>query len=81
MTLTITHKGQITLKKEVLAHLGARPGDRIDVDLLPCGRLELRKAEGQPLSRLDGMLANEVTRSVTIEEINEIIADGWAGKL
>ncbi|MGO7565492.1 AbrB/MazE/SpoVT family DNA-binding domain-containing protein, partial [Rhizobium johnstonii] len=33
-TLTLTAKGQVTLKKEVLQHLGVRPGDKIYVDLL-----------------------------------------------
>ena len=34
VTLTVTAKGQITLRREVLEHLGVRPGDKIDVDLL-----------------------------------------------
>ncbi|MCY3838682.1 MAG: AbrB/MazE/SpoVT family DNA-binding domain-containing protein [Gammaproteobacteria bacterium] len=33
-TLAITAKGQITLPKEILAHLGARPGDRLVVEML-----------------------------------------------
>ena len=31
--LTVTAKGQITLKKEVLRHLGVQPGDKLDVSL------------------------------------------------
>lgn len=31
--LTVTAKGQITLKKEVLKHLGVKPGDKVDVSL------------------------------------------------
>ena len=31
-TLTVTAKGQITLRKEVLRHLGIGPGDKIAVD-------------------------------------------------
>ena len=31
--LTVTAKGQITLKKEVLKHLGVKPGDKLDVSL------------------------------------------------
>ena len=30
ITLTVTAKGQITLRKEVLRHLGVRPGDRLE---------------------------------------------------
>jgi len=33
--LKVTAKGQVTLKKEVLDHLGIKPGDEIDVDLRP----------------------------------------------
>ena len=41
-TLTVTAKGQITLRKEVLQHLGVGPGQKIDVELLPNGRAEMR---------------------------------------
>ena len=44
-TLTITAKGQVTLRKDVLAHLGLRPGQRIAVEKLPDGRLEVRAAK------------------------------------
>lgn|GEM_PF-561447 len=40
-TLTITAKGQITLKREVLEHLGLQPGSRVEVDLLPNGKVGL----------------------------------------
>lgn len=38
-TLTITSKGQITLKREVLQHLGLEPGSQVEVDLLPGGKV------------------------------------------
>lgn len=40
----ITEAGKITLKKEVLRHLGVVPGGRVEVSLLPEGRVELRAA-------------------------------------
>ena len=43
-TLTITAKGQVTLRKELLRHLGVEPGQKIEVDTLPDGRVELRAA-------------------------------------
>lgn len=49
-TLTVTAKGQVTLKKEVLQHLGVRPGDRIDVDLLPGGKLEVIAVKRRPVA-------------------------------
>lgn len=37
-----TSKGQVTLKKEVLDHMGVRAGDDVEVDLLPSGRLSVK---------------------------------------
>jgi bifunctional DNA-binding transcriptional regulator/antitoxin component of YhaV-PrlF toxin-antitoxin module len=38
-TLTVTAKGQVTLRKDLLEHLGVRPGEKIAVDKLPDGRI------------------------------------------
>ena len=38
-TLTVTAKGQVTLRKNVLRHLGVSPGQQIEVVLLPEGRV------------------------------------------
>ena len=35
--LTLTSKGQVTIRKEVLRHLGVKPGDKILVDMVPGG--------------------------------------------
>jgi AbrB family looped-hinge helix DNA binding protein len=43
-TLTVTAKGQVTLRKDLLKHLGVQPGDKIAVDKLPDGRIEVRAA-------------------------------------
>jgi hypothetical protein len=40
--LTITAKGQITLRNELLKHLGARPGERVAVNKLPDGLIEIK---------------------------------------
>ena len=80
--LTITAKGQVTLKKDILNHLGARPGEKLDVDILPGGRIEVRAARPtRPISDAFGFLKREGQPSLTIEEINETIAKGWAGEL
>ena len=42
-TLTVTAKGQVTLRKDVLEHLGVHPGEKITVDKLPDGRIEFMK--------------------------------------
>ena len=81
ITLTVTAKGQITLRKEVLEHLGVRPGDRVDVDLLKDGRMQVRAKPGKPAAAIFGMLARPGTRRRSIEELNEAAAAGWAGEV
>ena len=80
ITLTVTAKGQITLRREVLEHLGARPGDKVDVDLVPDGRLQLRAKQRTPVSGVFGMLAQPDTPVYSIEEVNEAASAGWAGE-
>ena len=79
--LKISAKGQVTLKKSVLAHLGARPGESVCVELRPGGVIELRPAPTGKISDTFGMLAKPGQKPVSIEEMNETIADGWAGLL
>ena len=81
-TLTITSRGQVTLKKDILRHLGVGPGDRVEVELLPERRVRVEPARRTgTIEDFIGMFKGSVTRPVTIEEMNEIIADGWAGRL
>ncbi len=80
VTLTVTAKGQVTLRKEVLEHLGAKPGDRLEIELLPSGRIEARTKRGQPVSSVFGMLKQPGERARTIEEITESAGAGWAGE-
>ena len=79
ITLTVTAKGQITLRREVLAHLGVRPGDKLDVDLLAKGKMQVRARRGKPVESVFGMLERPDTPLLSIEEVNEATASGWAG--
>ena len=80
-TLTVTAKGQVTLKKDLLKHLGVQPGQRLEVDLLPGRRLAVRaEARKGSIEDFIGCLAGHTDKVATIEEMNEAIADGWAGK-
>ncbi len=76
ITLTVTLKGQITLRKEVLNHLGARPGDKLEVDLLKAGRIQLRPKRGTSPASVFGMLARPGTPRLSIEELNQAAASG-----
>jgi bifunctional DNA-binding transcriptional regulator/antitoxin component of YhaV-PrlF toxin-antitoxin module len=78
--LKLTARGQVTFRKEVLRHMGVKPGEKIELELLPGGKVVAR-AE-RPKGKIEdvfGMLAGKTTKVATIEEINEAIADGWAG--
>ena len=78
-TLTVTARGQVTFRKEVLQHLGIKPGDKIELDLLPDGRGILKAAK--PVGTINGflgLLAGKTNKIATIEEMNEAAAQGWA---
>ena len=80
-TLTVTARGQITFRKDVLKHLGIRPGEKLEIDLLPNGRAELKAARpGGTIDGFVGLLAGQATRALSIEDIKEIAAAGWAGE-
>jgi bifunctional DNA-binding transcriptional regulator/antitoxin component of YhaV-PrlF toxin-antitoxin module len=79
--LTVTARGQVTFRKDVLKHLGICPGDRIRLELLPDGRAELKAERPQgSWQTLRGFLKGRTGGArLSIEEINETIAE--AGKV
>ena len=78
--LTVTAKGQVTLRKEVLEHLGVRPGDKLLIELLPAGRMQVRARPGKPVSSIFGLLKQPDRPPLSIEEMNDIVSAGWAGE-
>ena len=80
-TLTVTTRGQVTFRKDVLQHLGIKPGDKIELDLLPDGRGLLKAA--RPAGTIEafvGMLAGRSKKIATIEEMNDATTQSWAGR-
>jgi bifunctional DNA-binding transcriptional regulator/antitoxin component of YhaV-PrlF toxin-antitoxin module len=79
--LTVTARGQVTFRKSVLRHLGIKPGEKIELDLLPdgCGLIRAAHREGT-IDDFLGLLAGHTKKVATIEEMNEATARGWAGK-
>ena len=80
-TLTVTTRGQVTFRKDVLQHLGIKPGEKIELDLLPDGRGVLRAA--RPKGKIDGfvgLLAKKSKKHASLAEIAEAISEGWADK-
>lgn len=79
-TLTVTARGQVTFRKDVLKHLGVQPGGKIRLDLLPDGRAELtaepQKGSFRDLMRFLKGKTNGV--QLSIDEIGEAIAESGA---
>lgn len=80
--LSVTAKGQITLKRSVLDHLGVRPGQKVGVNLLPNGRVEIIAADERAakLSSLRGVLKRPSQQVVSLEDMQEAIEAGARGE-
>jgi bifunctional DNA-binding transcriptional regulator/antitoxin component of YhaV-PrlF toxin-antitoxin module len=79
--LTVTARGQVTFRRDVLQHLGIQPGEKIELDKLPDGRVTLKAA--RPAGAIDGflgLLASKTKTVATIDELDDAAAAGWAGK-
>ena len=80
-TLTVTAKGQITLRQDLLRHLGVQPGQQIELAKLPDGRIEVRAATPTgSIDRFIGMLAGKIRKKATLEELTQAAARGWAAR-
>jgi bifunctional DNA-binding transcriptional regulator/antitoxin component of YhaV-PrlF toxin-antitoxin module len=79
-TLTVTAGGQITLSKVIQKHLGVRPGQKVVVHKLSGGRIEVSAAPTGKISDVFDFLKKNDGPSLSIEDINKIAAEGWAGK-
>jgi antitoxin PrlF len=88
--LTVTSEGDVTLDRELLQTLDIAPGDRLVVLPRAEGGLSLspvpeagvdgvRRKGG--LEAFFGSLRKSSRRAPSLEEINEAIADGWAGEV
>lgn len=79
--LTVTAKGQLTLRKHVLAHLGIKPGDKVELDMLPDGKGVLKAARpAGDIRDFVGLLAGKSRKVASLREMEEAIAQGWAGR-
>lgn len=79
-TLTITAKGQVTLRKDILKHLGVAPGEQVSVEKLPDGRVEVKAAPTGKISDVFDYLKKPGRRALSVDEMNRIAARGWAGQ-
>jgi AbrB family looped-hinge helix DNA binding protein len=74
---TVTTKGQTTLPKDVRAALRLGPGDRVRYMILDGG--EVRIVRSQPVTALAGLLKGRSGRRVSLDEMEDAIAEGAAG--
>jgi bifunctional DNA-binding transcriptional regulator/antitoxin component of YhaV-PrlF toxin-antitoxin module len=80
-TLTVTARGQVTFRKDVLLHLGIKPGEKIEIDLLPDGRGMLTAAKSlSSINGFVGLLAGRSKKIASIDEIGAASARGWTAK-
>ncbi len=80
-TLKVTERGQVTFRKDVLRHLGIRPGEKMELSLLPNGQGLVRAA--RPSGKIDdfiGLLKGKRKKVASLEEIHEAAERGWAGE-
>ncbi|GGH04524.1 AbrB/MazE/SpoVT family DNA-binding domain-containing protein [Silvibacterium dinghuense] len=79
-TATLTSKGQITVPAKVREELGLKAGDRLEfVRNQRTGRYEIIPATISVRS-LEGMLHRPGRKPVSIEEMNEAIAEMGSGR-
>jgi antitoxin PrlF len=76
MESAITVKGQATIPKAIREHLRVKPGDRIKFFVHPDGSVVLLPK--RPATELRGIVKSRRRKPVSIEEMNEAIADAAA---
>ncbi|ESQ87368.1 hypothetical protein ABAC460_20305 [Asticcacaulis sp. AC460] len=79
-TLSVTARGQVTFRKDVLKHLGIQPGGKIRLELLPDGRAELKADTGSgSWQDLSGILKNKTDGTrLSIEDMKAAISEAAA---
>lgn len=80
-SLKLSSKSQVTLKKDVLRHLGVRPGQKIDLILKPNGEVTLKAKPGErSIKDIFGFLKRDGDPVLSLDEIKTITEESWAGK-
>ncbi len=79
-TVTITAKGQITIKKALLEAIGAKPGDKLNVDIRKGVGLVMTRQRPRTKTWADvaGILKRpEGAQAVSIEDIKRATEEAW----
>jgi hypothetical protein len=75
---TIPDKGQIAVSRDLHLHVGATPGQQVVVDELSHGAVALRAKPMNGLDAFAGCLPRP-RKTLSVEEMNTITSDAWAG--
>jgi hypothetical protein len=69
------------MRKDVLNHLGVRPGEKLAVQKLPDGRIEMRaeRASGR-ICEVFNLLEKRGQPKLSLDEIAHVVTRGWAGR-
>ena len=78
-SLSITAKGQITLRRELLQYMGIAPGQQVEVHKQANGVLTLQAKAPEGLDAFAGCLPPPL-KALHVDEMNAIIANGWMGQ-
>jgi bifunctional DNA-binding transcriptional regulator/antitoxin component of YhaV-PrlF toxin-antitoxin module len=77
--LTITSKGQLTLRRELLQYLGIAPGQQVEIHKQANGVLTLQAKAPEGLEAFAGCLPAP-PKALSLDEMNDLIAKSWAGQ-
>ena len=80
-TMTLTAKGQFTLNKGLMEHLGVKAGEQVSIRKLPDGKIEIEAHKNKTdtdtlFNNLDNIFCKP-DRKISIEEIETAIAEGY----
>jgi len=78
LTATVSSNGQVTLPTEILIALGLKPGDRIVFIKMENGNYAV-VPRTHSVKKLNGMLRRPAQKPVSLEEMDQAIAQGAAG--
>ncbi|MCL2308262.1 MAG: AbrB/MazE/SpoVT family DNA-binding domain-containing protein [Proteobacteria bacterium] len=81
MDITLSGRGQFTLNKGFMEHLGVKPGEQVSIHKMPDGKLEISAKKDkwtvdEAKAYFSHLLGNNTTH-LTIDEMNATIAAGY----
>jgi bifunctional DNA-binding transcriptional regulator/antitoxin component of YhaV-PrlF toxin-antitoxin module len=82
MEMTLTAKGQFTLNKGLMEHLGVKPGEKVSITRTPEG-INITAAKNKTsveemMAGFEELRAGRVFEPVSIEEMNRVIGECYA---